>query len=455
MTALGLTFLVVAVVSVGVLTFSWRLGHAAFAAATLAGLDIGLGAALEKTSLYVNATYSQPALRAQGAAMGFTLLVTLVGAIIWGLFKGSPIKATPLDRLVAGLGGLALLCAAVGAARGNQLVFIAGDTYRILVVVGAYGIVRILACEVEDGTRVVVALGTVAACATALQAVEVVRIILGAGNLNGAGHPPLILLAILLALVATGSLTHRRMRWCGLAVVAVVGMCALSLTRGIWVATAVAVAVALSCRAGASTIRVARYVLLPGVVVAVVASIAVGAVSPGVAAQFSARVDELRGDDGVVTLQPAMDTVSSVDERLWEVRDSVDFLWELGPTAWALGAGLGGEYPTALDRIENTSREGQRHQIHVTWVSVLFRQGVLGLGYLVVLLVSIGVVLVRAAIRQPDGVEAWVPLALLIWLSAEVLALTNAYGLFGQVAWGICLGAIGTMSPAQVRRSGV
>jgi hypothetical protein len=412
-------------------------------------LDIGVTAIVEQTSLYVNATFAQPALRVQGAAVGIVVFSLAVVVVLVGLSRAyvrdRVIEWTWLDIGMASIVPLAVVGAAIGLVNANKPVFIVGDTYKLLVVSAAYCVVRVTCRHRHEAEKLFVGIAVLALAVGVLQAVKILSRLAEGAQLNGVGAPPLIGLAGALAATALWQTSWRR-RWAtATALAAMLLLTFLSMTRGLWVVMAVMVLAAVLAAPHAMVRRAGPPFLLTALLMATLV-----AVPTPVSAQLQNRLSEVtRQGPAVATLMPPADLVSSLDERRWEIQDSLVELSRHGMVAAVFGRGSGAEYPTALDRIEDTSDEGHRHQIHVTWVSVLYRHGILGLLVLVGVLSAAAIGLLRAVRRAggfgPD-LTGIVLLGLGLWLLGAAIDLTDAYGFFGDVAWGVLLAVTALVS---------
>ena len=427
-------------------------GWVVLAVALIALVDVGARSLLEETPLFVNATYSQPALRVHGAIVGVSVFL-LLAVVAWRTVRRTRTLALdPLDKAVAALVPLALVGAGLGLARGHKLVFVLGDTYKVLIVVAAYALVRLMAASRVDYERVFVAVAAVAACAGAIQLVKIASRLFEGTTLNSVGTPPIAALALALAVLAFGRWGDQRR---GLVLTMGVGVLLminfLSLVRGLWIVSLVLVllAVAMAPR------RMLGRAVLPGVALYGAIFVLVVVSPSAVGSELRYRIDELAGSGDVAsTLVPPDDPVDSVDERLWEARDATAELSSGGPLAYAVGRGAGAEYPTPLERFENTSSEGYRHHIHITWVSVLYRNGVVGLAVLCAI-IGIAIAGIATAFRRERSAPARtrvVRAGVLLWLTGSALSLTYAYGFFGEVSWGIVLAAACGMAVSREAR---
>src|SRR5439155_2471477 len=86
---------------------------------------------------------------------------------------------------------------------------------------------------------------------------------------------------------------------------------------------------------------------------------------------------------------------SSLSVRRVEAEEALVDLQSGGLPAILIGRGNGAEFPSFLPIVDPTTRSGYHHQIHITWISVLYRNGLIGL------LIVIGLVVfaLRAAWR--------------------------------------------------------
>lgn len=441
MLALSLTILFFVGLTVVVLGWAIWEGPCVFLGCCMVLLDVAARAALERSPLYVDATFSQPALRVQGVLVGALVLGLVIPVLAGRLWLGPPLRLARLDWLVLALVPLVAMSALVGALAGHKIVFVAGDTYKGLVVPASYFVVRLTAARSEDYSKLLSAVAAVSLAVTALAAVEIARRVIIGESLSGVGAPPLLALSVVLAaLVVWDGVPRRRMAAASAVAGTLLALNLLSLTRGLWVATALMLAVAIAMSPARMVLR------LGGPVAAIfLAGVLLTHSGSGVGDQFEQRLRDLNGTaPTLVTLDPPADPVTSIDERAWEARDATAELRRHGFVAALFGLGAGAEYPTALERIEDTSDEGFRHQIHVTWVSVLFRQGSVGLCVFGAVLACAALLLTRRRKARRPGRDASQVgrVTLALWLPASVLLLTNAYGFFGEVTWGVVLAIV-------------
>jgi hypothetical protein len=424
----------------GAFVIRWAIarGLAVLCGTTLVFLEAGVRTVLEQTSLYIDATYSQPALRVQGVLLGLAIGGFLIVALIASRKRERKLEVGLLDFLVGGVLLLALIGAVVGLVLGHKPVFIVGDTYKLLVIPATYFAVRLLAKTQADYEQLFLGVAGVGLGTTLLLMVEIAMRVTSGGQLNGVGAPPLFVLAGALAVVVVLPLRDPRRLYVSLVVIWVLGLNLLSMSRGVWL---VSLAMLLAATMVAP-IRVTRGALLPAAIVGAVVVALATAFPTALSTEFEGRVRDLTGSrTQVVTLLPPGYPITSVDERIWEVKDSMSAVAQAGPAGVMLGRGAGAEYETALGAIEGTSSPGQRHQIHVTWVSVLHRHGALGLALLVGILGTSVLWLVRDARRSESPVSRLTmpSLTLLLWVIGSVIILTDAYGFFGEVSWGVAL----------------
>jgi hypothetical protein len=450
---LALITLILVPLSLGILAWARPQGFAVLAGIFLLLLDVGLRSILEQTSLYVSATYSQPALRAEGVVVGTALFGALAVALYRQLRSRSWsslvwLRLSLLDKLVLALAILAVSGAVIGDLNGNKQLFVLGDTYRILVVPAAYFVIRITAARADAWHSLIIGAFVVGLGVAAVQCVKILERIAHGQWLNGVGSPPLITLAVLLAVLAFASLTWRRYVVTCAAFLAVTGLILLSLTRGLWIVAVVMIVAATALGRMRGMVRI----LLPTAVVAT-AAVALAVTSTTVVGrQLHARLrDVIKEEHASMSLLP-VPPATSVDERQIEANDAIADEQTHGPAAFVIGRGSGAEYATALPRIETTSSDGHRHQIHVTWVSLIFRYGFIGLA-LVLAIIGVASRLAIRALRRSRGEERIAPAALCLWLLGTTLALTNSYGFLGELAWGIVLAVIVECDRARAGRA--
>ena len=435
--------------AVGVLFWAARQGPAVVCAAVLILVDGIVPSVLEHTSLYGDATHSQPALRVAAVFVG----VASAGALGWVVLRSgirwSELRWTTLDRVVGLLVVLALVGAAVGLARGSKASFLLGDTYRALIVPVVYLIVRLLATGERERMAVLKVMVAVGVGLGVVQVAEIAERLRDDAFLSGVGAPPLIVLAWLLAVLATRPLGPRALPALIAGMGAFAALNLLSLTRGLWVVTAVMAAVAAVVGGTRSLTRIGAPALaLCGVV------FVLGATETTVVGrQIHQRVVENRFPSGTqATLLPPVNVRTSFDERETEANDAMREWLDHGAPAVAFGLGSGAEYPTPLPEVEDTSSPGQRHQIHITWISLLVRYGVLGLA-LAVAVIGLALALSIRAFRESDGERRVLALTLLLWLVGSSVAVTNAYGFLGDVPWAVVLALVA--GTAAARHTGV
>lgn len=411
--------------------------------AAILAIDVATREVLQRSALFTDATFSQPALRAQGALTGVAVMLALAYLL---LRRRADVLAAlaardTLSRVVFAMVPAAVFFALVGFLRGNDLVFVVGDTYKVLVVPAVF---LVTAVCVRGGAglrkRVLALYVVVAALAAALLAGTFAGAIAEGRSTFGLGAPPTVLLASLVAFLAVAPRRSRRMTLVACAALLVLlVMALLSLSRGYWIVAAG------SLLAGA--VLAPRELRVRGVLVLVIMGFAVAGASmvlprdSYVVTQVRARVDDLTGrTTGPPTMVPPKDVVNSVDERRWEVSDALTHQWrEGGWPAEIVGMGSGAEYPTALPRIEGTSRAGYRHQLHVTWVTAWFRWGLAGFALLVAAVAAACLAAARG-LRGSSGSDRILWATLVIWFVVSAVGLVNAYGFFGEISWAVMLG---------------
>jgi hypothetical protein len=411
---------------------------------------VGIRTILEQTSLYVDATYSQPALRVEAVVVGTAVFAALAFVVYRQLRSRSWssllwVQPALLDRLVLALVLVAIGGAVIGLINGNKWLFVAGDTYRILVVPAAYFAIRLSAARSDAWRSLLIGAFAVGLGVALVQCVKIPERLANGQFLNGVGAPPLITLAVLLAALAFATLSRRRLALVCAMYLAVSSLILLSLTRGLWIVAIVMTAAAVVLGRTRGVIRI----LLPTAAVTAVAAGLIVSSTTIVGQQLHARLADVSGQQRTSSLLPAPDG-TSVDERRIEANDAIADEQTHGVVAFVIGRGSGAEYATALPRIETTSGDGHRHQIHVTWVSLIYRYGAIGLA-LVLGIIGVASRLSIRALRGSRGEERTAPAALCLWLLGTTLALTNAYGFLGELSWGIFLAVIVQCDRARTR----
>jgi hypothetical protein len=266
-------------------------------------------------------------------------------------------------------------------------------------------------------------------------------------SISGVGAPPLWALAALLSLLAAGPALSRRnvvLAVCGTAWLIALNFVAL--TRGLWIVTGVMLVAATFPASRRLPLRVALRFGVATLAICTVGVASAVASSGWLRQQLEARVSSPTRQ--VVSLAPPTINFSSIDERRWEAGDATLDLVDHGVVSVLLGRGSGSEYRTALPRIENTSSEGRRHQIHITWVAALYRNGIVGLTALcaIIALAAVGSIRLLRASRTAAARSRVVALALVLWLLGSTIALADAYGFFGNLQWALTIAMIGGLT---------
>ena len=274
---------------------------------------------------------------------------------------------------------------------------------------------------------------------------EDAQALLGGDSTYGNGSPSLLLLVFLvlsLALVWNSASLFRQLGAVS-AVLCVLVLSFLSLYRASWLVTAAAILLIAIAFTRQALVAYAKLVGLASVLalLAVAAPISHDVISE-IGAQVDQRFTDLTGSSGA----PQDGMTSSVEERRIEIQDSLADLYDSRPLAYFIGRGSGAEYPTVLYVPDPTTEPGFRHQIHFTWVSVLYRSGAVGL----VIVVALVVLANWAAWRGLSRVGrhghrrvAWAVVA--VWVTTSTIGLSTAYGLVGELVWGVMLGILGVL----------
>ena len=128
--------------------------------------------------------------------------------------------------------------------------------------------------------------------------------------------------------------------------------------------------------------------------------------------------------------QPKVLSFSTVGERREEVRESRDWLlrgsFPLDVVRVVFGVGQGAQYAAPrLPALDTRSKPGFRHHIHLTYMGIVLRSGLVGLAAFLAALGLLFVVAIRAirtmAPASWDGVAARVVLAALVLFSLEMV----------------------------------
>ena len=277
----------------------------------------------------------------------------------------------------------------------------------------------------------------------------------------GIGADPMLLGAGILSAVTVLSASPLGLLGAAVAVcAAVVNLASLSRNQIVTGVVAVAGCVALArgsrVRLGV-TLLAATAIVLTGVRLFLPEVAAEGGkLSRLVAGSVSDRGADVRtADQRSATDERADDAppVGSFSQRVTEAEDSVGALWSAAPLTLITGRGAGALYRSRLDPDQTQGvPAGQRHHIHITWVSVLYRHGILGL---IAVLVVVGGVLVAAVrlCRRVEGPgERLVAGSLLIWLAVGAMGAFFAYGVLGELKWAVALGLVSAMTRLQGAR---
>jgi hypothetical protein len=442
----------------------------------LIGVDVVSREILFRTPLYQDAAFSQPAIRLQGAITGLAVFLALMYVIVRiAKVPGRAVRfpGSAFEFALVLLLPLAVIGFIVGYFEGNQLSYLLGDTYRLGLVPCISFIVVQLTATRAAALRVLVAFAIAGALSSSLVLIGDVRALAACASAYARGEPNLLLLVVILA--ALGSRVFTTHDWRFYALAAVGGLTLflsfVSLGRTSW-GTSVLVLLL--------TLLVFRTAALRGLLaVGAFAAVAIGLVllplpicarpaepqatsgptgsespaptertthvtAPPLAVQLEQRVGDLVRGNAESSSEAI--SASSLVVRKVEADEAIRDLARLGPVGFITGRGNGAEFPSSLPIVDPTTRPGQHHQIHVTWVSVLYRNGLLGLSVVLFLVVAALRTAWRALVvsrRQRLDVVASVAIAM--WLLASTVALTTVYGLIGDFSWGVVFGLLGAI----------
>lgn len=405
-----------------------------------------------RTPLYKNATLSQPALRLQGAIVGVGIMLLATYAAIERLrARGNSFPRFAFEWAATGMLGVAVIGAVVGYVNRHQTVYVLGDTYRLLVVPLTCFATVVLVPNLKAALRVLDWLVLTGAVGAVLLAAQSFEAIAHGESTYGKGVPSLFVLVYFLV-----ALSQRNARWCqnfllAVAVLGVLVLMFLSLVRTAWLVAVLAIACVTVIFPRRLSSVLAQLVLGGAIVFALLFLLYrpfTTKVAPSIRAEVVQRIDDFRGLDNTGDSDIGS---SSADERRIEVQDAIADLSAGGSFAFVVGRGSGAEYPTVLPTVDPTTRPGHRHQIHVTWVSALYRTGLAGLTILVVLVltaISTAWRGLKVARRHAGALRAQAVLA--SWITASAVALTSVYGLIGEPIWGIALGLLGVVTRSRL-----
>ena len=438
------------VVLIGVIvqlgTTLWlRIGPPAIIIAVVV-FDGGVSELVVSSPLYQNATFSQAALRLQAVFVAAALLCALLLALF---DRGHALPALgrlkPFEVAIVALAPLAAAGALVGLLMHNDLVYLVGDSYRLAIVPFGWLMVVWLVRDRRGIRAVLLSLVLVALLGLLFSLWRVLEAFAGGTTTYGIGVGSAPLLVIVGLLVLTyKTLSPARTALVTSTVVLALTLNLLSLSRNQMLGALVAI-VAFAVLVGRRGARALGVLAVSAVAAGLLAVVAI----PGVATQLDGMVDAAQrrvqaiGQD-VGGTSP---TENSISERGTEARDSFADLQREGVVGVFVGRGTGALFPTGLNPAGAQGvPAGSRHHIHITWASVLYRSGLVGLIVLALLVLGAITEAWRGArrARGPDDALMWGTVAL--WLVVTAVALNFAYGLVGELVWAIMLGLLSSLA---------
>jgi hypothetical protein len=402
-----------------------------------------------RTPLYENATLSQPALRLQGAIVGVGIILLAAYAAIRCV--RARVRVFPrfvFEWAAASMIALAATGALVGFANRNETVYVLGDTYKLAVVPLTCFATITLVPDLKAALRVITWVVVTGAAGALLLAGQYFESIVKGQSTYGKALPSLFVLIYLLVVLG-----ERRERWQKTLILttaagSVLALVFLSLIRTGWIVAAIATG-CVTALFPRRLVKILAGLIVAATVFAGLVFVAARPVETKVAsslyAEVAQRVSDLRGLDRTEVAGTV--GASSAGERRIEVEDSLADLTAAGPVAFIVGRGNGAEYPTVLPVVDPTTEPEHRHQIHVTWISALYRTGIPGLVILVALVAgAIGTAWRGLKIARGDTRAFRGQAILASWITASAVGLTSVYGLIGEPIWGIALGLLGVMT---------
>jgi O-antigen ligase/polysaccharide polymerase Wzy-like membrane protein len=408
-----------------------------------------------RTPLYLNAAFSQPALRLQGLIVGVALLT--LSAHVFRLRWLSGRLRFPIlkfELLAVAMLGVAVIGAIVGLFYRNQWSYVVGDSYRLLVVPLAAFLTVELVRDVSAVRSVLIAYVLAAAFGSLLLGFDAARAVASGVSTYGLGVPSLLLLVFLLVTLTMQARTVQQQILVAANTTFVLLLSLVSLVRTSWGLTALAVGFVAIIQPRRALPRVA--------VVGAMTAVILGAVllaRPGSDGNVTAIIDQAGrrlGDALDPRLAPeqtmpgssVLMLSSSLDLRRVEVREALTDLATAGPLAFLTGRGSGAEYPSALPIVDPTTKPGFRHQIHMTWVSILYRSGLIGFVLVVALVALVTWTAWNGLARAIRGGSPDKPLwaVIAVWMTVSAVGLTTVYGLIGDLTWGVMIGLLGVLA---------
>lgn len=445
--------MLVALVTVVGASMLWRRVGGPALVLMLILFDAAVKLVIFNSPLFENTTFSQPALRAHALMLGTGVALALVVvALDRRTNLGALRPLQPWEQALTALGLLCVPAAAVAAIFGNDLLFTVGDTYR-LALVPLVWLLYSLVLNSFKAIELVLKMHLLVAVIGIIPTGITVGIALASDQSTYAlAGVSFLAMAYLLAI-----LVFDRQRWgiagrsAALVVFAVMlALNVISQSRGAWI-------VCLMLMVGALVLAPLR---AGRVVVALLAIFAVGVSVLSAVPALESRGQQIfaeseRRFEEAVSARPQAGGVrnreTSIDSRLQEATHAIDDLKDAGPMAFLVGRGNGAQYPSTVSGGDTLPGSGLRHHIHVTWVSVLYRLGLLGL-LLVVLVLGLAVAKAISGLRGATTSQERVLWAtLLLWMPANIVYLTNVYGFIGELAWGSVLGILAALARVQAR----
>lgn len=427
------------------MTLWLRIGPPAIIIAVVA-FDGGVSELVVSSPLYQNATFSQAALRAQALLVAAALLCALWLALFDRAHALPALgRLKPFEVGIVALAPLAVTGALVGLLMHNDLVYLAGDSYRLAIVPFAWLMVVWLVRDRRGIRAVLVALVLVALLGLLFSLWRLAAAFANGTTTYGIGISSAPLLVIVgLLLLTFKKLSPARTVLVTSTVVLALALNVLSLSRNQMLGALVAI-VAFAVLVGRRGARALGTLAVSAVVAGLLAATFV----PGVAAQFDGIVGAAQRRIEAITqdVSGTSETENSISERGTEARDSFADLQSFGIVGVMVGRGTGAVFPTGLDPAGAQGvPAGFRHHIHITWASVLYRSGLVGLMVIVLLVAGAIVEAWRGArrARAPDDALMWSTVAL--WLVVTAVALNFAYGLIGEFVWAIMLGLLSSLA---------
>lgn len=402
------------------------------------------------------ARISQEAQRAHALLVGGQLIIfTVIALIKWNSnqkFTNFRIKPSFENKLIAFFLIANILATLIGYADKNKLIFIVGDSYKLLVIPLAYFLV-ITTMEKSDigylmGWTVVAHFGgaMVLISQRLMSAINYDPVRFGGPNLL-----PLIYFMLL-------SIHHDRRRRILYLLCALINLLIILLTfsRRAVLSIVIIILLVLATEKGVGklTIGLKRTLSFGLICVLTLIGIMIMTEYTGWGRVLIKDINSKVND--TYTLGVREESASYRLSESWKTIENYKKSDSL--VRWVIGFGNGAEYvPEKLDR-QYAKTNYLVHNIHNTYATVFFRMGILGLILFIMFIVSTSWYMIRL-LRIKNGLsdrERDIVRVIFIMFITTVLVENNTIFTFiGDMYWGILFGIIGLLLKKQVRNNNI